>query len=107
MEAATAVRLFSEEFDAPQEPEPEDEVYDLNAKSSKAKLDGSLSKIVMFLELIFEGNLAKYTVFEPRMLAFKPPEYTMGNLVQLCVVTSRCFSNYSWNQYSAGCKGRV
>ena len=90
MEAATAVRLFSEEFDAPQEPEPEDEVYDLKTKSSKAKVDGALSKIVMFLDLIFEGNLAKYTVFEPRMLAFKPPEYTMGILVQLCVVTSRC-----------------
>ena len=69
MEAATAVRLFSEEFDAPQEPEPEDEVYDLKTKSSKAKVDGALSKIVMFLDLIFEGNLTKYTIFEPRMLA--------------------------------------
>eukprot|EP00536_Pseudo-nitzschia_multiseries_P003499 jgi/Psemu1/323052/estExt_fgenesh1_pg.C_540018 len=37
-----------------------------------------------------EGNLAKYSVFEPRLLACKPPEWTVSTLVQLSGAVSRC-----------------
>jgi hypothetical protein len=43
-----------------------------------------------FLTTLYGGSLAQYTAFEPRMLAFTPPDPTVETLVQLCYEVSRC-----------------
>ena len=48
------------------------------------------SRCVYHINNLYGGTLAKYTVFEPRLLAFKPSQCTAGILIQLSNAVSRC-----------------
>jgi len=99
-EAANSLRLFSKRMETQNSAsDGEIELARIETQNSasgvvyrdidKERMD-SISKLNTYINTLFEGNLAKYTVYEPRLLAFKPPECTMEILVQLSQVTSRC-----------------
>jgi hypothetical protein len=61
-----------------------------NDNVSEEKRLATRGRCIYHLNALFDGTLAKYSVFEPRLLAFKPPQWTVAILVQLSAVTSRC-----------------
>ncbi len=88
-ESANSLRLFSLRMESPLLVEDTEIETRHKADNEKERME-SRSKLNTFINTLFEGNLAKLTVYEPRLLALKPPECTMEILVQLCVATSRC-----------------
>jgi len=57
---------------------------------SEEKRLATRGRCIYHLNALFDGTLAKYSVFEPRLLDFKAPQWTVAILVQLSAVTSRC-----------------
>ena len=104
-EAANSLRLFSARLETSQEcvntgvqsgtsSSSDDDKVPLDPANANAdakeERQKSRTKLDVFICKLFEGNLAKLTVYEPRLLAFKPPECTMEILLHLCTMTSRC-----------------
>lgn len=92
-DAATSIRLHSarlEKEKANAENEEREENEDEDESVSEGKRMATRGRCVYHINALFDGTLAKYSVFEPRLLAFKSPEWTVAYLVQLSAATSRC-----------------
>ena len=74
-----------EEGEQEQEPINKQEEY----TSEKARLT-TRGQCLYDVNALFGGTLAKYTAFEPRLLDYKPSEWTTAILVQLSSEVSRC-----------------
>jgi len=61
----------------------EDDAATAAAAEIKSNIGPLRGKCIYHMNALFDGTLAKYTFFEPRLLACKPAEYTGAYLVQL------------------------
>lgn len=66
-----------------------EETNELGDTSEGTRL-ATRGRCVYHINALYGGNLAKYTFFEPRLLAFKPSQCTAGILIQLSNAVSRC-----------------
>ncbi|VEU40287.1 unnamed protein product [Pseudo-nitzschia multistriata] len=96
-DAARSIRLHAERLESGRQEEAGVEQSETKAEDRKqakkmqsiARL-GTRGKCVNHINAHFGGNLANYSVFEPRLLACNPPEWTTGTLVMLSKAVSKC-----------------
>ncbi len=88
-DTAGMLRLHVENVTKEGDEEDDDDVTKQNSRTKIAQLHG---KCIYHMNSLFNGTLAKYTVFEPRLMTnpcTHPPEFTTMYLAQLSVLVAR------------------